>query len=362
MALAPDVREAGRLRATLLGWYRRNRRRLPWRATRDAYPVWISEVMLQQTTVKAALPYYERFLERFPTLASLAVAREEEVLALWSGLGYYHRARNLVRGARHVLTRHAGEFPRTLEAALAVPGVGLYTASAVLSIAHGLALPVVDGNVRRVLARLFALRGPRWRREAPYYNLAGELLDDRSPGDFNQALMELGATVCTPRAPACPACPLARRCQARAEGLQAALPEARPRRRAEPVRVAAAIVHRGDRVLLVRRPEGRLLGRLWELPQTALESGPPPELARELRERHGLELRVGPLVARARHAITFRRIVLEAYAATLRRRPPADADRFRWAAPDELVALPLSSMTRKLLSAAASRQLPLALD
>ena len=203
---------------------------MPWRRDRDPYRVWVSEVMLQQTTVRAVTPYYERFLAAFPTVAALAAAREEDVLGAWAGLGYYHRARNLRRGARHLVEHHGGRFPKTLEAALAVPGVGLYTASAVLSIAHGVPLPVVDGNVRRVLSRLFGLRGPQWRKDAPYYNRAEELLFRAAPGDWNQAVMELGATICVPRRPACPACPLADGCVARAEGLQDALPEPRARR------------------------------------------------------------------------------------------------------------------------------------
>ena len=222
-------RDLSRLRARLIQWYRRNRRQLPWRRARDPYRVWVSEVMLQQTTVRAVLPYYERFLGRFPTLAKLAAAREEDVLALWSGLGYYHRARNLLRGARYLVAQHAGAFPKSLEAALGVPGVGLYTASAVLSIAWNQPLPVVDANVRRVLARLFALRGPRWRKDGPYYNLAEELLDRDAPGDFNQALMELGALVCTARGPACAACPLEADCEGRARGLVDLLPESRSR-------------------------------------------------------------------------------------------------------------------------------------
>ncbi len=315
--------------------------------------------MLQQTTVKVVLPYFERFLERFPTLASLAAAREEDVLAAWSGLGYYHRARNLLRGARHVVERHSSSFPRTLEAALAVPGVGLYTASAVLSIACDQPLPVVDGNVRRVLARLFALRGKRWQRDGPFYNLAEELLDRRAPGDFNQALMELGALVCTPAAPACGACPLERSCLARARGLTQRLPESRARRPTVEVRVAVALIERDGSVLLVRRAEGRLLGRLWELPQTSLDCDDPAQLERECRERHGLLIERGPLVARARHAITHRRITLLGYRARLRRRPPADGERFRWAARGEIASLAVSGATRKLLGAAS--QLPLAL-
>ncbi len=349
------------MRRALLGWYDRNRRDLPWRRTRDSYRIWVSEVMLQQTTVKTAAPYYDAFLERFPTLSALAEEPEEEVLAAWSGLGYYHRARNLHRGAQHVAERHGGRFPRTLETALAVPGVGLYTASAVLSIAHGLPLPVVDGNVRRVLARLLALRGPEYRRDGPYYNQAEELLDRDRPGDWNQALMELGATVCTPRNPGCDACPLRSQCRARALGLVAELPEGRARREPVDVKVAAALVERDGRVLLVRRPEGRLLGRMWEVPQTSLESRGLADLARELEERHGLRVVPGSLAVRARHAITFRRITLEGYRARLVLPVPSDPQRFLWARPHEVAALPVSSSTRKLLKGLSTPQLPLQL-
>jgi len=346
-------------RRALLSWYDRHRRELPWRRTKDPYRIWVSEVMLQQTTVKTATPYFEAFLTRFPTLQALAEEPQEEVLGAWSGLGYYHRARNLHRGAQHVAERHGGRFPRTLEAALAVPGVGLYTASAILSIAYGLPLPVVDGNVRRVLARLLALRGPECRKDGPYYNRAEELLDRERPGDWNQALMELGATVCTPRDPGCDACPLRSRCRARALGIVDELPEGRARRAPVDVQVAAALVEKDGKVLLVRRPEGRLLGRMWEVPQTSLESRGLPDLARELEERHGLRVVPGALAVRARHAITFRRITLEGYRSRLKAPPPSDPDRFLWARPEEMAALPVSSSTRKLLKGLGAPQLPL---
>jgi A/G-specific adenine glycosylase len=349
------------LRKTLLAWYARHRRDLPWRRTKDPYRIWLSEVMLQQTTVKAVTPYYEAFLERFPTLEVLAAAEEEVVLASWAGLGYYHRARNLLRAARHVVERHQGRFPKAIEAALGVPGVGLYTASAVLSIAHGVPLPVVDGNVRRVLARHFALRGKEWSKDSAFYNVAEELLDAKAPGDWNQALMELGATVCTPRRPACPACPLRKTCLALARGLVDELPEGKARRAPVDVTVAAALIERGGKLLLVRRAEGRLLGRMWEIPQTSLESRGARDLARELRERHALEVEPGPLVVRARHAITYRRIRVEGYRARLRRAPAGDGDRYRWASADEIADLPVSSMTRKLVAGLRSAQLPLAL-
>ena len=318
--------------------------------------------MLQQTTVKAVVPYYESFLERFPSVDALAAAREDDVIAAWSGLGYYHRARNLHRGARHLRDQHAGRFPKTLEQALAIPGVGLYTASAILSIAYELPLPVVDGNVRRVLSRLFALRGPKWRKDGPYYNRAQDVLDASAPGDWNQAVMELGATVCTPRQPACPACPLRQDCQALELGIVDRLPEGRARRATVPVTVAAALVERQGRILLVRRAEGRLLGRMWEVPQTSLESRGLPDLVAELRERHGLDVRPGRLRARARHAITFRRIRVEAYEARPARQPPVDPERYVWARPSEIGDLPVSSLTRKVVRALEAPQLPLELE
>jgi A/G-specific adenine glycosylase len=348
---------ASKLHRPLLDWYRRNRRDMPWRRTKDPYLVWVSEVMLQQTTVKTVTPYYEAFVARFPDVAALAAAQEDEVLALWSGLGYYHRARNLRRGARHVVEKHRGRFPKTLEAALAIPGVGLYTASAILSIAYGLPLPVVDGNVRRVLARLLALRGPKWRTDAPYYNRAEEVLDREAPGDWNQALMELGATVCTPRKPGCPACPLRTPCKARALGIQESLPETKVRREPVDVTVAAALVERKGRVLLVRRAAGRLMGRMWEVPQTSLESRGLPDLTREVEERHGLRVVPGALVVEARHAITFRRIRAEGYRARLEGAVPGDPERFRWAGPDDIPSIPMSSLTRKLLRGLGRGQL-----
>lgn len=343
----------------LLDWYRRNARDLPWRRTHDPYRIWVSEVMLQQTTVKTALPFYAAFVERFPSVADLAAASEESVLAAWSGLGYYHRARNLRRGAIYVTERCRGRFPGALDTALAIPGVGLYTASAVLSIAHGVPLPVVDGNVRRVLARLDALEGPEWRSDAKLYNRADALLDREAPGDWNQALMELGATICRPLRPACGACPVARRCVALQRGIQERLPAARARRAPVDVTVAAAVVQRRGRILLVRRKEGALMGRMWEVPQTSLESRGLEDLVVELRRRHGLRVTAGRLLLRARHAITFRRILLEGYAARLEGDPPQDPEKFRWATVAEIADIPTSSMTRKIVKGLSTPQLPL---
>jgi len=348
-SVAGGGRDDEALRGRLLPWYRRHRRPLPWRGTRDPYRILVSEVMLQQTTVKTVIPYYEAFLARFESIEQLAAAREEDVLALWSGLGYYHRARSLHRAAKNLVDGFGSRFPRTIEAAVAVPGVGLYTASAVLSIAHGVPLPVVDGNVRRVLARLFCLRGPSWKKDGAYYNLAEELLDREHPGDWNQALMELGATICSPRKPACPVCPIRDQCLAHAQGLQTELPEGRARRPTVAVTVAAALVEERARVLLVRRAEGRLLGRLWEVPQTSLESRGLEDLVAEAMDRHGLELVPGELAVLARHSITHHRIRAEGYRARLARRPPSDPERCRWAGPQDLAGLPVTSLTKKLV-------------
>jgi A/G-specific adenine glycosylase len=345
----------------LLTWFADNARELPWRRDRDPYAIWLSEIMLQQTQVERVTPLYERFLARFPDIDALAKAPVEAVLEAWQGLGYYGRARRLHVAACEVRERYQGEFPATEREALALPGIGRYTAGAILSIAYGVPLPVVDGNVARVLGRLEALRGnldDAGTRRA-LWALASELVPAREPGDWNQALMELGATVCTPKNPACPACPLRDRCRALALGRVGELPEGRARRTPVNVTVAAALVERDGRILLAKRPEGRLLGRMWEVPQTPLEPREGLDLPRELEERYGLRVVPGPLVVRARHAITHRRITLVGYRSRLESPVPSDPERFRWVTPAEVAALPVSSMTKKLLRGLDAPQLPL---
>ena len=333
--------DAPALGRALLAWYGSARRDLPWRRSRDPYRVWISEIMLQQTTVGAVVPYYRRFLRAFPTVGALASARVDDVLAAWSGLGYYRRARHLHHAARMVVARHRGRFPRSLEDALALPGIGRYTAGAILSIAYSLPFPVVDGNVARVLSRLLLIEDPRpaaSRRRL--WGAAAALVEasPTAPGDLNQALMELGATVCTPKRPACGACPVSRRCAARAAGREEEVPSPPRRRRPVEVRSAVAVVLRGGRLLLVRRQDTALMRGLWELP-TAGAGG----------SADGLRLRLEKPVATVRHAITNRRLRIDVHPARLLSEPRKG--RHRWVARGNLHRLPTSSIVRKVLAA-----------
>src|ERR1700681_1748759 len=242
------------LRKQLLGWFRQFQRDLPWRRTKDPYRIWLSEIMLQQTRVAAVIPYYERFLERFPDIQAFATAPQEEVLRLWSGLGYYSRARNLQRAAQEIVAKYGGVFPRSEKDALELPGIGSYTAAAILSIAYGAKYAVLDGNVARVMSRLFAVRGNLRdaRRWQGLQEQADTLLDPKSPGDWNQAMMELGATLCTPRAPQCLLCPIAQFCRGRKLWLAESLPEAHKKRSTIEIALASAVLidPRGHTLLL----------------------------------------------------------------------------------------------------------------
>ncbi len=267
----------GALAAAIVAHYRRVRRELPWRATRDPYAIWVSEVMLQQTRVATVIPYWERWMARFPDVRALAAAPLDDVLAAWAGLGYYSRARNLHRGAQRV-AEGGGALPGDAAGLRAVPGIGPYTAGAIASIAYGERAPLVDGNVARVLARIFAVEHDVKSSigQRTLWQLAGTLMDalprDAAPGDLNQGLMELGATVCTPRAPACIGCPAASACAAHRDDRTDALPTMPARRRADELPVLAQIalwVARGDEVLLARRRPDGLYGGLWELPAGA---------------------------------------------------------------------------------------------
>ena len=313
--------------------------------------------MLQQTRIAAVLPYYERFLQALPNVESLARAREEQVLRLWSGLGYYSRARNLRRGAQQIMERHGGDFPREHEAALALPGVGHYTAAAVLSIAYDEPFAALDGNVARVLARIAAIRGDlrepgRWKQLGA---LAQSLLPRKASGDWNQALMELGEVICVPRAPRCDECPIAKWCAARALRLTKEIPA--PRRKRAPIRmrIAAAILcDARKRTLLVRDPgahDGVLFSRMWQFPAVEVKSDAPGELRAHLRETLQIDAELEPLPA-ASHGVTFRSITLLPFVAKVKALPTGAHSRILPL--HDLHELPVSSATRKIAAALES--------
>ncbi|MFZ0700339.1 MAG: A/G-specific adenine glycosylase [Candidatus Acidiferrales bacterium] len=357
MTLAP--RQLAPFRRSLLAWYRANRRDLPWRRGRDPYRIWLAEIMLQQTRIAAVLPYYERFLARFPTVRTLARARESEVLKYWAGLGYYSRARNLHRSAKQIVAKHNAQFPPNVDRALALPGIGRYTAAAILSIAFDVPLAALDGNVARVLARLFAIRGdlraPKtWKRLA---STAQQLLPTQSPGDWNEALMELGETVCTPRSPQCARCPISRQCKARALGLEGTLPAARRKREPSRMRIAAAVLldPRG-RTLLTKNPgahDSALFSRLWQFPAVAVASTN-GDAARELSAHLQSTLNLAPRsllqLPAASHTVTYRQLALLPFLARVNALP--DSPACRTALLENMTTLAISSATRKIARAA----------
>ena len=355
------LRPLEKFQKRLLAWFRAHRRDLPWRRSRNPYRIWVAEVMLQQTRIAAVVPYYRRFLRRFPDVRSLAHAREEEVLKLWSGLGYYGRARNLHRAAKQIVAQHAGKFPRELDAALALPGIGQYTAAAILSIAYNEPLAVLDGNVARVLARLGAvpgeLRAPkRWRELG---ERANRILARSAAGDWNQALMELGETICTPQSPRCGECPVSRWCAAHARGLTDEIPAVRRKRAPVRIKIAAAILRDPlGRTILVKDPgahDGVLFSRMWQFPAVEVAHEPQRELAAHLKAT--LDFHADSLVAlpEARHGVTFRDIALLPFLARVARLPKRP--RTRIVPLERLSELPVSSATRKIAAAAGTVRL-----
>jgi A/G-specific adenine glycosylase len=338
-------------------WFAREARDLPWRRTRDPYAIWISEVMLQQTQVATVIPYYHRFLERFPTIQALAQAPEPEVLRLWSGLGYYSRARNLRRAARFLEENFRGAFPRDREAMLGIPGIGPYTAGAVLSIAFDLAVPLVDGNVQRVFARFYALRDTveSGAAKAFFWDRAHEwVAAARSPRALNQALMELGATVCIKGAPRCRDCPLATGCEARRLGLEQELPRRNPRRAPVELWWLALVLQNRGRYLLRRNPAGTWWADLWDFPHADLPSA--RAAAGEAARWAQTYAAPAPprLLPTQKHTVTHHRLrVVPCVLAIGSRHGLEDWGEIRWVRAAEATQVPLSSLARKVLAAVA---------
>ena len=360
-------RELAAFRKQLLAWFHQFRRDLPWRRTKDPYRIWLSEIMLQQTRVAAAIPYYERFLQRFPDVHALAAAPQEEVLRMWSGLGYYSRARNLQKAAQQITTKHGEKFPNRLEDALALPGIGNYTAAAILSIAYGKKLAVLDGNVARVLARLAAVRGDmrESRRWQELQKTADGLLDPKSPGDWNQAMMELGATLCAPKSPQCLLCPVAQFCEGRKLGIAESLPEKRKKRATVQIVLAAAVfTDRRGQTLLLPPPKNTkekttadhiptLVSKMWHFPTVSVTGEPAAALAAFLGKiMPSVQSRKWQLIpaGKVRHAVTYRAITLLPFLIETKKLPFLQGA--KEVPLDDISSLPVSNLTRKVARAA----------
>jgi A/G-specific adenine glycosylase len=368
---ADDLFAASRiaaLRRAVRRWFRKHRRDLPWRHNTDAYRVWLSEIMLQQTQVATVVPYFERFIARFSTVQALADADEADVLRLWEGLGYYRRARQLHAAAQVVCRNHAGKFPRTMEELLHLPGIGRYTAGAIASIAYDLPAPIVEANTQRLYARLLAYPGELHTKQAQQllWQFAAALVPARGAGEINQALMELGSLICTPREPNCDACPLLTHCPTARRGLQAKIPAAKRPKQFEEQRHAAVVVrHRGKVLLRQCGPNERWAG-LWDFPRFVIEPAAANgnfshALIEGVKQQAAIEIVPGNHLATFKHGVTRFRITLECYAATVsptavsptRQRgtaPPNNGNTLslKWLKPSELDAIPLSTTGRKL--------------
>jgi len=365
-------RDLTAFRKQLLAWFRQFQRDLPWRRTNDPYRIWVSEIMLQQTRVAAVIPYYERFLEHFPDIRALAQAPQEEVLRLWSGLGYYSRARNLQHAAQQIVAKHGGEFPRNEKDALALPGIGSYTAAAILSIAYKEKFAVLDGNVARVLARIDAIRGDL-RESQRWQSLqvnADQLLDPKSPGDWNQAMMELGATLCTPRSPQCLLCPIARFCEGRKLGIAESLPEKRKKRATVSVTLAAAVfIDKEGRTLLLPPPQSEkdaaadhvptLVSRMWHFPTVAVNENPEIELQRFVTDHFTIPGKAAPILlplGKVRHTVTYRDIRILPFGISLKKLPFFEGAKILPL--EDVSSLAVSNLTRKVARSAFALRIP----
>lgn len=344
-----------KLRSRLLAWYDKARRDLPWRRTRDPYAIWVSEIMCQQTRVDTVIPYYERFLKRFPTLRSLAKADEDEVLSLWSGLGYYRRARLLHKGVREVVSEYGAKMPVDPAQRLSLPGIGRYTAGAIGSIAFDQEEPIVDGNVMRVLSRLFAIDSPLGRRdtEKKLWELAQDLVRGERPGDFNQAMMELGATVCTPTSPSCSACPVRTQCAAYKDNRVHELPVVPAKKAPKKLDLVAVIAHtekEKEGVWLVKS-EVALFGGLWNLP---MKEGRGRAAAESLLLDAGLGGSVAvKSAADVVHVLSHRHMRVQVWEAVVKKKSER-ADR-KYVSRKGLTRLGVSRLTQKVLAARASQ-------
>jgi A/G-specific adenine glycosylase len=346
---------AKNIHAPLLAWYDHNKRNLPWRETTDPYAVWVSEVMLQQTQVKTVIPYYQRFLNTFPTIRDLAASDLQKVLKMWEGLGYYGRARNMHRTASIITQEHHGIFPDTWQHIHRLPGVGDYIAAAVLSIAFGHPYAVVDGNVKRVLARLFKLDTPvNQATQAKTFNKhAGKLLYESDPGKYNQAIMELGALVCTPYSPLCGTCPIQPVCKAFQSSTVDIYPRRVKKKQIPLYNIAIGVVLKKDRVLITQRRHDGLLGGLWEFPGGKIKKGETSAKAciREIKEETGLTVTVRQYLTQVKHAYTHFRIIVDVFicdnvSGMVALNGPVD---YQWITMEQIDAFPIPRANHKFI-------------
>jgi len=333
----------------LLAWYRRYGRVLPWRNHPDPYAVWVSEIMLQQTRVETVIPYFEKWMRLFPTAQALAQADERHVLQAWEGLGYYSRARNLHAAAKMVCEQFNGKLPRNLDDLRRLPGVGRYTVGAIASMAFGMDEPTLDGNLRRVFSRLFDVTTPADSPigEKILWELAAQNLPKGKAGDYNQALMDLGATICLPKNPRCLLCPLSEPCLARQRGTQLARPILKPKKQTPHVLQAAAVILRRGRVLLAQRAADGLLGGMWEFPTARVESDLPEEARRALATTYGLDVIIQKKLGSIRHAYTHFKVEESVYACELRELPKSSP--LRWARVKDLPTYPMGKIDRQIV-------------
>ncbi len=348
-------------RRRILGWFDRHKRDLPWRRTGDAFRIWVSEVMLQQTQVSTVIPYYRRFIKTFPTVRALAQAPKDRVMKLWEGLGYYARAQNLQAAAREVVSRHKGRIPADPHLFSSLPGVGTYTAAAVCSMAFGAPLAAVDGNVKRVLSRVRDVDRPIRAVDEEITRIAQGLIDSGRgrAGDINQAMMDLGAVVCTPRDPACVICPVRNFCLAFQNGTVDLRPVKKVRPKRPHYAVVAGIIQRNGKILIGRRPDRGLLGGLWEFPGRKVQPGETLTRAirRELKEELGIGVEPGPAVSSVKHAYTHFTVSLTGFFCRIRRGTPRPLihSALKWIQPTGIHRFAMPEANRKLLRSISSR-------
>jgi A/G-specific adenine glycosylase len=345
----------------LLKWYSANKRIFPWRDNPQPYAVWVSEIMAQQTRLETMLPYYQKWMERYPTVRELADATQQEVLSLWEGLGYYSRARNLHKAAQVVVSDYDGKLPESVEELITLPGIGRYTAGAIASIAFGADQPVVDGNIKRVLARVFAISEAvnTSTGEKQVWSVAQEQLPEGRAGDHNQALMDLGALVCLPRQPRCEICPLADLCKANELNRQEEFPVKEKRGKVPHHTVTAAVLRHGEQVLIAQRKQDELLGGMWEFPGGKQKPGESLEncLKREIKEELGVKIEVGEQVGVFRHTYTHFKVTLHAFESRLVVGQPRlnDHQAIEWVSLAELDDFPMGKIDRQISQTLQSR-------